>query len=231
MKEKISIIMSFYNSEETISYSIESLLNQTYKNIEVLLLDDGSTDESYEVCKPYLTDNRVKLFKNEKNIGLTKSLNILAKQSSGTFLARQDADDVSELIRFEEQMQRINEKNAEACTTRAYSEDPYRLIPRYSSYIPKKILLKFKNPFIHGTLLIKKETFFDVGMYDESFYYAQDYKLFVQLYKMKKKITYLNKPLYKLNLENNISTNFLEEQNYFAKCARKQINPKKYVIN
>jgi len=231
MKEKISIIMSFYNSEDTLSYSIESLLNQTYKNIEVLLLDDGSTDKSNDVCKPYLTDNRVKLFKNEKNIGLTKSLNILAKQSSGTFLARQDADDVSELIRFEEQMQKILEKNAEACTTRAYSEHPYRLIPRYSSYIPKKILLKFKNPFIHGTLLIKKETFFDVGMYDESFYYAQDYKLFVQLYKMKKKITYLNKPLYKLNLENNISTNFLEEQNYFAKCARKQINPKKYAIN
>ena len=125
---------------------------------------------------------------------------------------------------------KILEKNAEACTTRL-TRVSLQANSRYSSYIPKKILLKFKNPFIHGTLLIKKETFFDVGMYDESFYYAQDYKLFVQLYKMKKKITYLNKPLYKLNLENNISTNFLEEQNYFAKCARKQINPKKYAIN
>ena len=182
MKEKISIIMSFYNSEESISYSIESLLNQTYRNLEILLIDDGSTDSSYEICKSYLTDKRVKLFKNDKNIGLTKSLNILAKQSTGTFLARQDADDVSDPIRLEMQMQKILDKNAEVCTTRAYSEYPYKLIPKYSSYIPKKILLKFKNPFIHGTLLIKKDTFLNIGMYDESFYFAQDYKLFVNLY-------------------------------------------------
>ena len=231
MEDKISVLMSVYNSENSVSYSIESLLNQTYKNLEILLIDDGSTDLSYEVCKSYLSDNRVKLIKNEKNIGLTRSLNILAKQSTGAFLARQDADDVSDSIRLEKQMQKIVKKNADACTTRAYSENPFRLIPKYSSYVPKKMIFKFKNPFIHGTLLIKKETFFNIGMYDESFYYAQDYKLFVELYKMKKKIIYINEPLYKLNLENNISTNFLEQQNYFAKCARKQIKPKKYSVN
>ena len=53
MEDKISVLMSVYNSENSVSYSIESLLNQTYKNLEILI-DDGSTDLSYEVCKSYL---------------------------------------------------------------------------------------------------------------------------------------------------------------------------------
>ena len=64
MEDKISVLMSVYNSENSVSHSIESLLNQTYKNLEILLIDDGSTDLSYEVCKSYLSDNRVKLIRN-----------------------------------------------------------------------------------------------------------------------------------------------------------------------
>jgi len=229
MNEKISILMSVYNSEKFVSNSIESLLNQTYKNIEILLIDDCSTDMTYEVCKSYLSDNRVRLFRNKQNIGLTKSLNILAKESTGLYLARQDADDVSELNRLEKQMKSILEKNADVCTTRAYSENPYRLIPKYTSYLPKKIILRYKNPFIHGTILIKKETFFQLGMYDEKFYYAQDYKLFIDLYKSNKSIIFLNRPLYKLNLKNNISSNFKDEQKYYAFCARKNLIPEQII--
>ena len=72
--------------------------------------------------------------------------------------------------------------------------------------------------------MIKKSTLEKIG-YDERFYYAQDYKLFSDLLKNKIEILNLNKVLYLLNMNNNISTNFKKEQNYFANCVRKNINP------
>ena len=108
----ISVIMSVYNSESTIEQSIESLLQQTYKNIEIYLIDDGSTDDSYKIIKNYSSKfTRIKSFKNPQNIGLTKSLNILAKEVEGPLIARQDADDFSYETRFEEQFSYLNKKS------------------------------------------------------------------------------------------------------------------------
>jgi glycosyltransferase involved in cell wall biosynthesis len=64
-------------------------------------MDDCSNDNSYNICKEFEDNERVKVFKNKSNIGLTKSLNILAEQSNATYLARQDADDLSDLQRIE----------------------------------------------------------------------------------------------------------------------------------
>ena len=72
----------------------------------------------------------------------------------------------------------MNKHNLDACTTRARTIGSNKLRPRFTIYFPNKLIIKFKNPFIHGTLLIKKEIINSVGNYDENFYYAQDYKLF-----------------------------------------------------
>ena len=86
----ISVIMSIYNNEFTLQKCVDSILNQTYSNIEFLITDDGSTDNSYEILKDLKNqDERIKLYKNQKNIGLTKSLNKMIKISSGDFIARQ----------------------------------------------------------------------------------------------------------------------------------------------
>ena len=98
-------------------------------------------------------------------------------------------------------------------------------IPRSSHYLPKKIVMKFKNPFIHGTLFIKKSILLDVGKYDENFYYAQDYKLMKTLIDNNYKFKIFRKPLYELNMENNISTNKRSEQNYYANCVKKNMIP------
>ena len=80
-------MMSCFNSEETLPISIESILNQTYTNLELLIVDDGSTDKTFKILKQYQElDERVKIFKNQKNIGLTKSLNILIKHSMENIL-------------------------------------------------------------------------------------------------------------------------------------------------
>ena len=86
--------MSVYNNEDTVKGSIESILSQSYKNIE-LITDDCSSDRSLSIIKNYLDDKNVKLIENSENKGLTKSLNTMIKVASGELIARQDADDIS----------------------------------------------------------------------------------------------------------------------------------------
>ena len=91
--------------------------------------------------------------------------------------------------------------------------------------VPLKILINYKNPFIHGTLLIKKKVLLSIGMYDENFYYSQDYKLFHDLIKKNFNIRILNKKLYNLNTLNNISSNHSSIQKYYSDCVKKKIKP------
>ena len=85
--------------------------------------------------------------------------------------------------------------------------------------------MKLKNPFIHGTLLIKKSVFNECGNYDENFYFAQDYKLFLEIIKKGFKVKSLREPLYYLNMKDNISSKFQSEQEYYFACAKKGITP------
>ena len=119
-KALVSVIMSCYNSEESVEQSVESILNQTYENIEFLIMDDGSTDSTFEILNEFAKINEnIRIFKNENNIGLTKSLNLLINYSNGEFIARQDADDISLKTRIEKQMMKIRKKNLDFCVTRA----------------------------------------------------------------------------------------------------------------
>ena len=224
--ELVSVLLSTYNSEETLGESIDSLLNQTYKNLEILISDDGSIDSTIEICKKFqLKDERILLFSNKKNIGLTKSLNNLAQKASGSLIARHDADDISLPDRIEEQIQFMNTKRLDAVTTRSLVKQNNKKRPGISFYIPDKLLINRKNPFIHGTLIIKKNVFQEIGYYDERFYFAQDYKLFYDLLNNGYKVRTLNKALYILNTENNISSENLERQNYYADCVRLRKTP------
>ena len=98
-------------------------------------------------------------------------------------------------------------------------------IPGFSHYLPTRLVIRKKNPFIHGTLLIKKSVIDKVGLYDERFYFAQDYKLFSDLIKVGFKIKTINECLYYLNIENNISSNYSDAQSYYAECVRADTLP------
>jgi len=224
--ELVSVLLSTYNSEETIGESIDSLLAQTYKKLEILISDDGSTDNTKEICKKLqIKDDRILLFSNKKNIGLTKSLNNLAQKASGSLIARHDADDISLPDRIDKQIQFMNRKRLDAVTTRSLVKQNNKKRPGISFYIPNKLLISRKNPYIHGTLIIKKNVFEEIGHYDERFYYAQDYKLFYDLLSSGYKVRTLNEALYILNTENNISSENLERQNYYADCVRLRKTP------
>mgnify|MGYP001216903442 CR=1 FL=1 len=216
----ISVLLSVYNDDKNIKKSIDSILSQSYKNIELLVIDDCSSDKTYEIINE-ITDSRIRIFRNKKNQGLTKSLNTLVKASKGQILARQDSDDISLPNRLELQYNELQKSQLDACTTRAYVKDSKRSIPRFSHLLPLGIVKKYKNPFIHGTLMVRKNAILDVGMYDESMKYAQDYKLFLELLEKNYKIKILYKKLYILNMKNNISSlKNKEQRSYFRKIQQ-----------
>jgi len=223
---KISVLMSVYNDEKRVSKSIESILNQTFQDFEFLILDDCSTDNTYKICENYAMKNqKIKLMKNEENLGLTKSLNLLIGESNYELIARQDSDDESFKERLETQLNAMEKHNLDACTTLAKIDELKKTRPFLSHLFPKKLIIKYKNPFIHGSLLIKKRVLENVGMYDEKFKFAQDYKLMSDLIRLDHKLKIINKPLYKLNTVDNISTNNIVEQNHYANCVKKEIDP------
>ena len=218
--------MSTYNSEQYLSKSIESILNQTYKDFEFLILDDGSTDNTPEIVKNYSKkDKRIKFYKNDKNLGLTPSLNALIQSSSGNVIARQDSDDISRENRIQSQIKFLEENNLDACTSLAISQQSLKKVNNLKSYLPLNFVIKYRNPFIHGSLILKKNVLNEVGNYDERFKYAQDYKLMTDLIKSNYKVKILKKVLYELNTENNISTNKKSEQDYYANCVKRYENP------
>lgn len=216
----ISVIMSVKNDKKNIEKSVRSILNQTYCNIELLLCDDCSTDNTLEVVQN-ISDKRIKLFHNQKNLGLTKSLNRLIQSANGNYIARQDSDDYSYPKRIEKQYEFLKRYQLDACSTKANIANTKKSIPNLSSFFPPRLIMKFKNPFLHGTLLIKKEVLYAVGLYNENYKYAQDYKLYKDLFANNYKVKMLREVLYTLNTEDNISTNFKKEQEYYFKLAKK----------
>lgn len=98
----ISIVIPVYNAERFIEKAIESICNQSYKNIEIIVIDDGSIDESLQIIKS-IRDDRIRIISRE-NRGLIASLNEGINLSRGSYIARMDADDISSPIRIEQQV-------------------------------------------------------------------------------------------------------------------------------
>lgn len=229
-KSLVSVLLPVFNGEQYIKKAAFSILNQSHKELELLIIDDCSTDKSYQMSMNISEqDNRVRVFKNQKNLGLTKSLNLLINESSGKYLARQDSDDWSEVTRLEKQLNYLNNKKIDVVYARSVRSDTNNIFPRLSYYLPLDFVLKYKNPLIHGTMFAKKNIIEKVGGYDEDFIYSQDYKLAYDLINSGYKLKIMKDVLYNSNFINNISTNKKNEQKYYANCVRRGIKPKPIV--
>src|SRR4051794_19904090 len=105
-KPLISVILPAFNAEPYLEESINSILNQTYTNFELIVINDGSTDGSLATMERLAAcDKRIKVVNNEKNLGLIATLNKGLSLSLGDFIARQDGDDISHLQRFKRQLE------------------------------------------------------------------------------------------------------------------------------
>lgn len=181
---RISVVMSVYNGEKYLREAIESILRQTFTDFEFIIVNDGSTDSSLEIIQSY-PDERIRLINNEKNIGLTKSLNKALKLAGGEYIARQDADDISLPNRFEEQMKYFEEHPETALLGTSF----YR-IGRDGEVIGKRIALanpdnklRQENQFMHGSVMFRKEVIDNLGGYNELIRYSQDYELWLRIAK------------------------------------------------
>lgn len=187
MKKKVSIIMGIYNCEKTLKKSIDSILNQTYENWELIMCDDGSTDNTYEIANEYAKkDERIKLIKNSKNMGLAKSLNNCLKISSGEYIMRHDGDDIMIKDRIEKQVNYMETNNCDACGSGAYIFDDNGIWGiRQPSKIPTKSCMILGSPFIHPTVIIKRDVLLKVGGYSDNELTRQrleDYDLWIKIY-------------------------------------------------
>ena len=193
----ISVVMPVYNGEPYLREAIESILNQTYSDFEFIIINDGSTDNSWHVIKEYAEKDPRIVPITQENIGLTKSLNNGIQMAKGKYIARQDADDISLCNRLQTQIPWSEDKGFDLCCSRTWLMKEGRVSPRIGYYLPKPLVLCINNPFVHGTYLLRKEAMVDIGGYDESFVYGQDYRLATQLYAKGKRVKYLRECLYK----------------------------------
>lgn len=211
--ELISVLMPFYNPGAFLKPAIDSILNQSYPHFELILVNDGSNDQSEEIVTSF-DDPRIIYIKNDINLGLIASLNKAIKRSGGKFLARMDADDLAISERFELQLDYfISHPETVVIGTDYYllnGNRKKRLRSDDESEFLKANLL-FSTSFCHPTVMINKELVPEL-LYEENFKYAEDYRLWTKLAKAGK-FTNLQIPLllYRHNA-NQVSNRYRHEQ-------------------
>lgn len=185
MNSLVSIGIPFYNNEKTIEIAIKSTLNQTYKNIEIILVNDGSKDNSIEIATKYAAlDSRIRIINDHENRGLIYRLNQIIDSAQGKYLARMDADDLMDPARIEKQISVI-EYNSEVdvVTTGLISLDNgyVPLGKRCCSTNVPDVYQVFKNgdQLLHASMLAKKSWFL-MNKYLTGFDRAEDRELFTR---------------------------------------------------
>lgn len=184
----VTVFIPVYNSEQYISETIDSILNQTYKNLEVLIVDDGSTDRSIEIIQQY-QDQRIRLIQNEKNMGIPYTRNVGLQEARGDYIAIMDADDIACSNRIERQVTYLeNNKGIDAVGSFYYKfgEGAEKEITTpFTAPEQLKMMLLFYNPIANPSVTIRKKTFQEHNLtYHLDFFVAQDYQMWSQLIKV-----------------------------------------------
>lgn len=186
MKPLISVVLSAYNAEKYIYEAIESILNQTYTNFELIIINDGSSDNTEEVILSF-KDPRIRYIKNKQNRGLIYSLNRGLSEAQGKYIARMDADDYSLPERFAKQVKFL-EENSDYIICGGQIEafgDIKRRVGKHIKPTTDKELKEYmfiSSPFAHPTVMMRKSVLDLYNLeYDKDFKDSEDYKLWVDL--------------------------------------------------
>jgi glycosyltransferase involved in cell wall biosynthesis len=221
---KISVIMSVFNAEKYLKKSIESILNQSFKNFEFIIINDGSTDKSLEIIKSYIKkDNRIKLISRE-NKGLIASLNHGLDLARGQFIARMDADDISANSRFNDQLNFLEQKKIDLCGTSYNILFKNKIIGRWDGpFVDNdiKCALIFMSPFAHPTVMFRRSSLKNIRY--SKYKYAEDYQLWTDLAIQGVKMGNINRPLliYRLHNDQLTSSNTLNRVKTSLKISDK----------
>lgn len=221
MDPEITVLMSVYNGERFLREAIESILNQTYREFEFLIINDGSTDSSREIILSY-NDPRIRLIDNEPNIGLTRSLNKGLRLAKGEYIARMDADDISIQERLEKQFKFMEKRLDVGLVTSWYEvidekNSCISIINDERTFENMYYFFTFGNQFPHSSTFFRKKNVMDLDGYDERYKRSQDYDLWFRLSRVTR-IEMISEVLLKWRKTDiNISNMFKNEQTDFAK--------------
>jgi GT2 family glycosyltransferase len=184
----VSVLMSVYNGQQYLVEAIESIRSQTFTGFEFIILDDASSDDTWNILESYAKkDARITLIHNEENIGLTRSLNKGLSVARGKYIARQDADDVALPQRFEEQVGYL-EKHPQVVLVSCnldVIDDQGRVVGQFLRACDPQFVswfLLFLNQLGgHSQVVFRREAAVKIGGYSESCRYSQDYELWLRL--------------------------------------------------
>lgn len=229
----LSVLMPFHNAEETLENAIDSILAQTYKNFSFYLLDNFSTDNSLIIAEnKKKIDSRIVLIKNEKNLGISKSLNLIISKIDTKYIARMDADDFSYKERFQNQIEFLetNEKIDILGTNVDYFDLNGDFLsasnlPLSDGSIKKD--LSINNVLIHPSVIMRTKFLKEIHGYNNFFFNAQDYDLWLRARK-KYNFSNLKKPLMRYRI---VEKKSIINDLYGILARMKNLTLNKYFIN
>jgi len=232
MDPKISIIIPTYNQAESLQETIESVLNQTYKNIEIIIVDDGSTDNTLEIISSFDNDKIICIQQENKGAGNARNRGI--KKANGKYIAFLDSDDLwlknklRKQIDFMKQNPEIGLLGTGCYQMIDINKIIHKKIFPFENKILQKDLIKY-NPFIQSSVMIRKDIFNSVDLYDEKFKESEDYDLWLRI-AQKHKVANLQEALVvKKYNEKGLSKEKDNKQLYFnLEAKRNAINRGQY---
>jgi glycosyltransferase involved in cell wall biosynthesis len=187
----ISIVMSVYNAQSDVRRAIESICNQTFRNFEFIIIDDGSTDKTLQILNAYAAQEPRIRIHTQNNAGLTKALNTGVKLAAAPLIARQDADDFSHPERLQAQFEFMKAHpkiNLLGSAGYDLHPDGTRTFWPAISHAELQKSVYLKTPFPHSSAIMRTAILKELGGYDENFFTAQDMELWMRFAKRGEKI-------------------------------------------
>lgn len=208
MSSKVSVLMGIYNCAKTLPQAVAAIQKQTYSNWELILCDDGSTDDTYEIAQRLAaSDARLTLLRNVQNLGLNKTLNNCLAVATGEYIARMDGDDDCLPDRFEKQIN-VLEKYSEFQIT----STPMILFDENGEW-GQTSLPEFPTPanivegtaICHAPVMLRKHCIDEVGGYtvDKRMLRVEDVNLWIKLYAAGYRRYNIQQPLYRMRNDQN----------------------------
>lgn len=220
---KVSVIMPVYNGEKYLQEAIDSILNQTFSDFEFIIIDDGSTDNSWNIVQNNAEkDKRIVVVRNEKNLGICLTLNKGLKAAKGQYIARMDCDDISSSDRLAIQVNFMDEHpeyGAIGSDVRIFGENissPY-LFSFDEDWRMCVADMIFSTCMAHPTVMMRANVLFQNGLlYDDNFRAMEDFYMWWQIAKYSK-ITNIQLPLLNYRHHLNQETNKVHDEIHINK--------------
>jgi glycosyltransferase involved in cell wall biosynthesis len=195
----ISLILPVFNGEAYLRQAIDSILNQTFIDFELIIVDDGSTDHSQEIIQSY-GDARIRAIRNPSNLGLVGALNVGIGQARGKYIARQDQDDISEQSRLKLQFLKMEEDLIDICGTRWVSVDSNGKVLSTAQIPLNEVAilscLATTVPFAHGSVMMRRSFMSEHHLQYDNEYLAEDFSLWIRFAQAGARFANLDQALY-----------------------------------